>query len=261
MARVKQTSTGRKVLLAILRSGILGLSCAAIQAQANEVFVAEELSQLAKANGFEVEGEEHLHDGTAWVDEDSVYRRVRRLLDGFDHIILQDGQGRVSRVLIIGEKGMLTDVKRRYNRQQGQETMEEAPDLGRIVMATRRVGNQHAVDVGIEKANGGKLNQMLLIDTGASLVVLPRSMIAKLGIDRQDLSRSRIQTANGKIEGQVGTLSGVWLGKRRLEGVRAAFIEDGKLGVSGLLGMSALGRFQVTLDDEAGQLILDARGD
>jgi predicted aspartyl protease len=48
----------------------------------------------------------------------------------------------------------------------------------------------------------------------------------------------------------------IWLGSHRIDGVEVAFIEDSKLGGSGLLGMSVLGRFTMTIDDDENQLTL-----
>jgi predicted aspartyl protease len=54
-------------------------------------------------------------------------------------------------------------------------------------------------------------------------------------------------------------LDGVWLGESRISGVSVAFIEDSRLGGNALLGMSVLGRFRVTIDDEQNQITLAAR--
>jgi len=43
-----------------------------------------------------------------------------------------------------------------------------------------------------------------------------------------------MQTANGKVEAQIGVLSSLWLGKTRIKQVDTAFLEDEKLGSNGL---------------------------
>jgi len=67
-----------------------------------------------------------------------------------------------------------------------------------------------------------------------------------------------MQTANGKVEAQIGVLSSLWLGKTRIEQVHTAFLEDEKLGSNGLLGMSVLGRYKLTVDD-ANAIILSGK--
>jgi clan AA aspartic protease (TIGR02281 family) len=96
----------------------------------------------------------------------------------------------------------------------------------------------------------------LLIDTGADAVVLPTSMIAPLGLEQDALEEREVQTANGRAQALMGTLEAVWLDGERLGGVTVAFLEQEKLGTPGLLGMSVLGRYQMTIDDENNRLTL-----
>jgi clan AA aspartic protease (TIGR02281 family) len=97
------------------------------------------------------------------------------------------------------------------------------------------------------------------VDTGADFVVLPSSVISDLGIDAAKLEEREMQTANGKVEARVGILPALWLGEARIADPIAAFIDDGKLGNGGLLGMSVLGRYTMTIDDEAGTLTLASK--
>jgi aspartyl protease family protein len=229
---------------------------------ASEILVSDELASLAQEEDFVVEGDEQLGDASAWVDVDTedVYQLLRALLEKFDHIILQDSDGEISRVIILGERTAIPAVERTDAEAQGPED-QVGEGKARIVLQTRRVGQQHSVDVGIETQSRGRLNKALVVDTGASLVVLPASLVKELGLDDTKLLEREIQTANGKINAQVGTLPGVWLGNRRENGVEAAFIDDDRLGGTGLLGMSVLGRYQVTIDDETQRLILTSKGD
>jgi predicted aspartyl protease len=89
--------------------------------------------------------------------------------------------------------------------------------------------------------------------------VLPLTLAGKLGFDRKDLEERDMQTANGKVTASYATLSGLWLGEVRIGDVAAAFIEDEKLGGNGLLGMSVLGRYKVTIDDENSRLTLGGK--
>ena len=80
------------------------------------------------------------------------------------------------------------------------------------------------------------------------------------GIDGEGLRPSEMQTANGKVQARIASQPAVWLGQSRIENVRAAFLEDQMLGNSGLLGMSVLSRFTLTIDDKGNRLTLDAKG-
>jgi len=90
---------------------------------------------------------------------------------------------------------------------------------------------------------------------------LPKSLRNELGLDGSKLEQREIQTANGKVNALIGVLPGVWLADHRLDDVEVAFIEDEKLGGPGLLGMSVLGRYQMTIDDSAHRLILTSKSD
>jgi clan AA aspartic protease (TIGR02281 family) len=188
------------------------------------------------------------------------------LLEGFDHVIVQTETGEVDRIIILGEKvavvappliietegsGLPSDAA-----SDGEEDGESGDS---IVLPTQRQGTSHAVNLTLEGPNGQRVQRVLLIDTGSDHVVLPASLIGPLGISPNDLRMQTVQTANGTVDARLGTLSGVWLGETRVEGVSAAFIDDTRLGGNALLGMSLLGRFRVTIDDEQNQLTLAAR--
>lgn len=233
-------------------------------ADAAEVEIAAELARLAEDQGFEVVGGQYLEDALGWVEGDDTYGRVRMLLDRFDHIILQRGGGGIERVIILGKADPSAATPRTQVRVDdgtdgGDGDDEPAADGGEIVLETIRTGNQHSVRVALESSSGERIERTLLIDTGADSVVLPVSMIAKLGISGDRLDRREVQTANGKVQAQIGSLPGLWLGTQRVSVVAVAFIDDAKLGNTGLLGMSVLGRYQMTIDDEKGSLTLTRR--
>jgi aspartyl protease family protein len=81
----------------------------------------------------------------------------------------------------------------------------------------------------------------LLVDTGASDVVLNRSDALRLGYDPDALAYSRIYaTANGMVRGAPVTLNEITVGPIRLSNV-AASVNEAPMGGS-VLGMSFLGR-------------------
>ena len=141
-----------------------------------------------------------------------------------------------------------------------QSPLGGPPGTGHIELKTSRRGTQHAVQVSLEGEGGKRVSRELLVDTGADFLVLPSSLLGALGIPADGLRPSEMQTANGKVQARIGSLPAIWLGQNRIENVRAAFLEDAKLGNSGLLGMSVLSRFTLTIDDKAGRLTLDTKG-
>jgi clan AA aspartic protease (TIGR02281 family) len=229
------------------------------------VNVEEELERLMARYGFEVRGIEQTAEMEGRAEGDDLVPRLRVLLDGFDHVIVQDEGGGVDRIIILGEKVAVVAPPLVVDGGGSGFPPGATPDDGEgqpgdsIVLPTQRQGTSHAVSLSLEGPNGQRVQRVLLIDTGSDHVVLPASLIGPLGISPGNLRMQSVQTANGTVDARLGTLSGVWLGETRVEGVSAAFIDDTRLGGNALLGMSLLGRFRVTIDDEQNQLTLAAR--
>lgn len=235
---------------------IPGLMLCAAAVSAEKVLVADELDRLAEEHDFTVRGLEQTEEVYGKADGEKLYPRLRRLLENFDHVIVQSPEGGVERVIVLGEKvpfapppGVVSTETPRPERAEG----------GDIVLQTERRGTQHVVRVSLEGAGGKKVPLELHVDTGADFLVLPRSVISTLGLKANDLKERDMQTANGKVTGRIGTLPVLWLGENRITDVEAAFIEDGKLGGTGLLGMSVLGRYKLTMDDAENRITLGAK--
>ncbi len=91
----------------------------------------------------------------------------------------------------------------------------------------------------------------MLVDTGASAVVLAYDDALRLGLDPQSLSYSvRVQTANGEARAAPVRLETLAVGPITRSNIRALVTEDGRLAES-LLGMSflsTLGSLQIQTD-------------
>lgn len=224
---------------------------------AGRVEVAGELQRLAEAHRFVVTGLEQTSGSLGRAEGEELYPRLRRLLENFDHVIVQGQSGLVDRVIVLGEK----------------VPFEPAPPVllapssesgsgadGDIVLATERRGTQHLVRVSLGGKDGSRVERELQVDTGADYLVLPLSLVAELGVDKAALQEREMQTANGKIGARIGNLPFLWLGERRVSNVETAFLEGDKLGSSGLLGMSVLGRYKLTIDDVENSITLGTRG-
>ncbi len=99
------------------------------------------------------------------------------------------------------------------------------------------------------------VNVMMLVDTGASMVLIPYESALKLGIDRRRLRYSLpVTTANGQSRVAPVTLSSIKIGPIAVFDVEAAVARPGML-KTGLLGMSFLERLDET-SFKRGKLIL-----
>jgi clan AA aspartic protease (TIGR02281 family) len=217
---------------------------------ASQVAVADELQRLAAANGFEVSGLRHTTETMGRVDTDELYPRLLELLGKFNSVIVQGPAGKIERVIVLGPKVPV---------EAPPVTAESAPVQGKdgdIVVHTIRQGTAHAVQVSLEGESGQRISRTLVVDTGADFVVLPASLLAQLGLPAGAMKQRQMQTANGKVSARIGTLPGLWLGDARIPGVQAAFLDDAKLGENALLGMSVIGRYRMTMDDQHGLLTL-----
>lgn len=231
-------------------------------AQAAQVDIGPELSRMAEQHGFAITGAEHVVEAVGRAEGEDPYRRLRLLLERFDHIILQADNGGIERVIILGRATPGAAIPKTVI--AGGEAGDSAEGNGGaegavIELGTIRNGGQHSVRVTLEGAEGSRIERLLLIDTGADTLVLPESLISALGIDEESLGSREVQTANGRAQARVGSLAGLWLGEQRIPDVEVAFLGDDGLGSTGLLGMNVLGRYQMTIDDESNKLTLTTR--
>jgi clan AA aspartic protease (TIGR02281 family) len=222
---------------------------------AEEVLVADELARLSEEHGFDVHGLAQTEETFGRANGEKLYPRLRLLLENFDHVIVQSPDGGVDRVIVLGEKVPFEPTP--PPELSGSPGAAEGED---IVVQTKRRGTQHVVQVSLEGENGAKVVRELHLDTGADYLVLPQSLISKLGIDKTTLELRDMQTANGKVKARIGTLPALWLTGSRIADVETAFIGDEKLGEKGLLGMSVLRRYKLTVDDDKNRIILGRKG-
>lgn len=165
----------------------------------------------------------------------SLEQQLQQALASYNHIVSRNAKGQIEQVVIINKKQKTDD---------------------RIVLPTRYQDGHFMVSVSIS-GNGSWWQTLdLMIDTGADVIVLPASMINDLGMADDKLIHREMQTANGKVNAKVGTLQEVRMAGEVLENVDAAFIDDHLLGKEGLLGMSALGRYKLVIDDQSKSITL-----
>jgi clan AA aspartic protease (TIGR02281 family) len=238
---------------------VWGLARAA--APVSQVAVTTELERLMSIHGFEVRGIEQTADATARAEGDELLARLHLLLENFDYVIVQTPDKGVERLIILGEKAVYIPppmvVASKRDGDPGNASPLGGPE--EIVLPTQRKGASHLLTLTLEGPNNQRVQQVLLIDTGADQVVLPASLIASLGLDANTLRDQQVQTANGAVDARVGTLSALWLGEKRIPDVSAAFLDDQRIGGQALLGMNVLGRFRMTIDDDSSQVTLASK--
>ena len=204
----------------------------------------DQLRELGEQRGFVIEGLGRLGDEPAGNGEGLVQDQIRHLLQGYNYVVTQTRPGVIGKIRIISRRG------------------ENAASKGSATSAyvqTKRVGAHHQVDVVMVGPNSVARTLPLMIDTGASTLVLPSSMMAELGFTPEDLREGSSQTASGTVPVKIGLLRSVRIDSVSADNVEVSFIADSKLSGSRLLGMSFLQRFKMTIDDAANELVLMAK--
>lgn len=147
-----------------------------------------------------------------------------------------------------------------------QPSVGVATDAGgpkTLTLTTSRQGPHHIIRAALVGPNGRTQLVSLIVDTGATDMVLPASMIGKLGFRGNELSPTSIQTANGITHAQRGQLRSVELGgpdvSDVIERVPVLFMDDADIGGYALMGMSVLGRYSMTIEDREDRIVLVKR--
>lgn len=107
--------------------------------------------------------------------------------------------------------------------------------------------------VGADCAVAGRSLQ-LVVDTGASITVLPAAFAA---LGRRTGRRVRIQTASGEVEAELVRYSELRIGSITVTHITAASLDlPGTLAGKGLLGMNVLRRLNMQIDNARDVLVL-----
>lgn len=200
------------------------------------------LESLAAENGFSIEGLDRVGPEPASHTEGNPSDRLKSLLRDYNYVLIQGPPGTIEKVLITSRKNS-----------------EARGSADSAYIGTVRLGTHHQVEAAIAGPNAVATTVSLIVDTGATTIVLPESMIPELGFAPEDLQSGISQTASGTVPTRFGTLHSVRVGAVSAENVMVSFIADRKLHGAMLLGMSFLQRFRLTIDDERNELILLAK--
>lgn len=201
-----------------------------------------QIEELAARENFEVLGLDAVEGAAVDDAARGLAARLRGLLRGYNYMLLYGESGAPRALRILGP----------------QPSPGQVPSPHHAV-PTARQGPHHLVEAELTGPTGARRRVTLIVDTGATTVVLPRSLIAPLGFDDGVLRDGWSETANGRVAIKSGRLQTVRVGTATADDIAVAFIADDRLGAKRLLGMSFLGRFRVTLDDTEDQITLVAK--
>ena len=126
-----------------------------------------------------------------------------------------------------------------------------------VIKAKQAPGDHYIVEVVLN----GSITVNLMVDTGATMVVLSDRIGKRLGVhSNSDLPKIGMNTAGGKVEAPLFVLDSVKIGSAEVLNVETTtnpYMGD----MDGLLGMSFLGEFKVEMDRQNGKLTLKPLGE
>jgi len=132
--------------------------------------------------------------------------------------------------------------------QEGQEEQD-------ITIPLKKIGGSFVVQANLNNERSA----YLIVDTGASMTVLSTNVAIDLGIlGTTDNELLTVNTAGGSVQVNMNYLSSLHVGTAQAQHVAVAIhdLPDIPEQIEGLLGMSFLKNFLVTLDAEHAHLIL-----
>jgi clan AA aspartic protease (TIGR02281 family) len=127
-----------------------------------------------------------------------------------------------------------------------------------IAVPVTRAGRSLVVQARLNDLRDAKL----IVDTGADITVLSRAVAMDIGLlPSLVIATVTLNTAGGSVRADVFRVGTVSLGTAEARNVTAAVhdLPDAPAGVDGLLGLTFLDQFLVTLDAKKGELHLKPR--
>ena len=233
----------RILVLAVLALAGPGIAAGGAGAQdaAPIQTLRDQVESLARTGAFLLEGSSNIENGQVMLVSGDIAARITRLLADHDFVLIRGDAGRIAKLTVIGPS--------------------RPPDKALSgAVRTSRHGAEHYVEATLVGRGGVPKTAALMLDTGASTIVLPVSMMADLGFGERNTEEVTLQTAGGLTKGRLGVLEMVRVGNAEAGSVAVSFLPDERLGGKRLLGMSFLARFVVVIDDAANLVRLEPRG-
>jgi aspartyl protease family protein len=228
------------VLLCLAVGGCSNASAASLR---------DQLRELAQSEGFEIRGLGLVTREPGQAVRGDLRHRIKRLLSGYNYVVLDNDAGDIEKVIILA-RGTGNTVYPELS------VINTVTVPGEHIIPARRRGSHQLVEAVLVGPGQVPQSVSLLVDTGASTVVLPMSMAAQMGFAIGDLRDGWTQTANGRVRAKTGVLQSVAVGSAAAQDVTVTFLDDNRLNGARLLGMSFLQRFRMTIDDANSRIIL-----
>ncbi len=119
-----------------------------------------------------------------------------------------------------------------------------------------RINHQGNIIILPEVNINNRLSLSMLLDTGASYMVITQKQANALGL--RHFKTVKLSTANGIVSGKLTKLKSVRVGNSVTHDVEAVILPDATSGrVQGILGLSFLRNYKYTIDRRNSLLILD----
>lgn len=127
--------------------------------------------------------------------------------------------------------------------------------VARFAVPLKSNKNALMVDAAITQDSGHAVGTFI-IDTGATYTSISQEMAEKLGLDLENCDHVFITTANGRIEVPKVIIKTLNVNGLEAHNVEATVIQVRKgSSFAGLLGLSFIRQFVLTIDPQAGQLV------
>lgn len=142
--------------------------------------------------------------------------------------------------------------------QDGASPPTDAAPPGTVRVPIGRSGKSLIVQV---RLNGTR-DARLILDTGADVTILSHALALDLGIfPSASLSTVTLNTVGGQVRADVVRVGSVSVGEAEARDVLAVIhdLPDAPTGIDGLLGLTFLDRFVVTVDAQKGEMQLRQR--
>jgi len=136
-----------------------------------------------------------------------------------------------------------------------QESNLDSSQDSDITIPLEKIGGSFVVQVNLNNERTAHL----IVDTGASMTVLSTNIAIDLGLlGTTDNELLTVNTAGGSVQVNMNYLSSLTVGNAQADNVAVAIhdLPDIPEQIEGLLGMSFLKHFLITLDAEHSRLIL-----
>jgi clan AA aspartic protease (TIGR02281 family) len=153
-------------------------------------------------------------------------------------------------------KGALQELKVYQPSVPSQAPEPEGPSIaapGRVKTTPTKPGGTVVIDVLLNR----RLTAPMLLDTGADFTVLTKQVARDLRLSSLNhLPTQEFKTAGGTVRFPIATLQSLRVGTAEARDVEVAIDIDGHMPM-GLLGMTFLRHFKVTVDHQRGQVTFE----